>query len=262
MKNVMSATEAHPGEATLSQNAPTDPPKDRVGTAMPQGIAALLQLVRILLGHGRRLVETVNVKGETPQFASIGVTFGTHNLPNVLARIQRGILRLLALETYLRKRAEKGREIPFLEPRARQVPAATPQPDKVPAEPKIPRKRSLPYNPESIRIPTMEELEAEVRRTSVGRTIARICLDLGVVPAFCTGEMGNALLQVLEFYGGSLTKLFAIRRKREIAFQKERDMRPDTWTWNWRDMRKERMRQVLGYLIGEEPPDDPIAVPA
>jgi hypothetical protein len=74
--------------------------------------------------------------------------------------------------------------------------------------------------------------------------------------------MGNALLQVLEYYGGSLAKLFAVRRKREIAFQKERDTRPDTWVWNWRDLRKERMRQVLGYLIGEEPPDDPAPSPA
>ncbi len=187
-------------------------------------------------------------------------------MSNVLARIQRGMLRLLALDAYLCRRAQKGREIPFVEPRTPAVPAARPQPGTAPAAPKSPpkspRKRSLPYNPESPHIPTMEEIEAEVRRTPVGRTIARICLDLGVVPAFCTGEMGNALLQVLEFYGGSLSKLFAIRRKREIAFQKERDKRPQTWEWNWRDLRKDRMRQVLGYLIGEDPPDDPVPYPA
>ncbi len=108
----------------------------------------------------------------------------------------------------------------------------------------------------------MQELEAEVRRTPIGRTMVRICLDLGVVPAFCTGEMGNVLLHVFEYYGGSLSKLFAIRRKREIAFQKERDKRPDTWEWNWRDLRKDRMRQVLGYLIGEDPPDDPLTATA
>ncbi len=166
---------------------------------MPESIAALLQLVRILLTHGRRLVATVNAKGDTPQFASIGVTFGTHNLPVVLARIQRGILRLLALEAYLCQRTQKGREIPFAGAR---------------------------------------------------------------IPSFCTGEMGNTLLQVLEYYGGSLAKLFAIRRKREIAFQGERDKRPETWEWNWRDLRKDRMRQVLGYLIGEQPPDAPLVVPA
>ena len=228
---------------------------------MPESIAVLLQLVRILLTHGRRLAETVAAKGETPQFASIGVTFGTHNLPVVLARIQRGMLRLLALDAYLCGRAKRGREIPFVEPRAAAPQAVKPRPE-APAAPKTPRKRSLPYNPESAHIPTMEEMEAEVRRTPIGRTIARVSLDLGVVPAFCTGEMGNALSQVLEYYGGSLAKLFAIRRKREIAFQKERDQRPDTWEWNWRDLRKDRMRQVLGYLIGEEPPDDPVLLPA
>ncbi len=224
---------------------------------MPQGIAALLQLVRILLTHGRRLIETVNTKGETPQFASIGVAFGTHNLPVVLARIQRGMLRLLALDAYLCQRAQKGREIPPVEPRVTPVQAVEPKPERG-AEPKSPRKRSRPYNPDSAHIPTFEELLAEVRRTPIGRTIARVCLELGIVPCFCTGEMGNALLQTLELYGGSLANLFSIRRKREIAFQKERDKRPDTWAWNWRDTRKERMRQVLGYLIGEEPPDDPV----
>ena len=248
--------------ATTGKPTQPDPAPDRSGQvmpvpSMPESIAALLQLVRILLGHGRRLVNTVNAKGETPQFASIGVAFGTHNLPVVLARIQRGILRLLALDAYLRQRAKRGRDIPFVEPRPSCVRTATEQP-----APKAPRNRSLPYNPESAHIPTMEELEAEVRRTPIGRTIARVCLDLGVVPAFCTGEVGNALLQTLEFYGGSLGRLFAIRREREIAFQRERDKRPDTWEWNWRDLRKDRMRQVLGYLIGEEPPDDPIGLTA
>ncbi len=231
------------------------------GKTMPESIAALLQLVRILLTHGRRLVETVNAIGDTPKFASIGVAFGTHDIPVVLARIQRGILRLLALDTYLCQRAKRGREMPFAEPRARAAGTAKPQPEPV-EKPKSPRKRGLPYNPDSAHIPTMEELEAEVRRAPVGRTITRICLDLGIVPAFCTGEMGNAILQTLEFYGGSLSKLFAVRRKREIAFQKERDTRPETWAWNWRDLRKERMRQVLGYLIGEDPPDDPVLLQA
>jgi hypothetical protein len=73
--------------------------------------------------------------------------------------------------------------------------------------------------------------------------------------------MGNALLDILQSHGGSLNTLFNIRHKREVAFQKERDQRPDTWLWNWRGTGKERMRGVLGYLIGEDPPDDPITLP-
>ncbi len=228
---------------------------------MPEGIAALLQLVRILLGHGRRFVDTVTTKSDTPQFGSIAVVFGTYDLPVILARVQRGILRLLALDAYLCQRAKKGREIPFMEPR---TPSAQPdQPRReAQAEPKTPRKRRLAYNPDSAYIPTLEELNAEVRRTPIGRTIARVCLDLGIVPAFCTGEMGNAILQTLQYYGGSLGMLFTRRAKREKSFRFEYDKRPETWGWDWRDLRKPRMRQVLGCLIGEEPPDDPIAVPA
>jgi hypothetical protein len=202
----------------------------------------------LLLTHGRRLAETVGAKGKTPQFASIGLAFGTHDLPVILARIERGTLRLLALDAYLMQRAGRGR--------SRSRTAKPPKGDI----PKIRRRRPA-YNPETAHIPSFEEFQAEVRRTPVGRSIARVCLDLGVVPAFCTGEMGNALLQTLESLGGSLSTLFKIRRKREIAFQKERDQRPDTWDWNWRDTRKERMREVLGYLIGEEPPDDPMTRP-
>jgi len=108
----------------------------------------------------------------------------------------------------------------------------------------------------------MEGLEPEVRRTPVGCMIARVCLDLGIVAAFRTGEMGNATTRIPEHCGGSLRKLFDIRRKRVIALQKERNKRPDTWEWNWRDWGKDRMREVLGYLIGEHPSDDPVALPA
>jgi len=220
-----------------------------------------LILVVVLLFFWQALFAIVGAKGESPQFASIGVALGAHNLPVVLARIQRGMLRLLALDAYLYLRVKRGQEIPFVEPRAASAQTGKPLPE-APAAPKSLRKRDLSYNPESAHIPTMEEMEAEVRRAPIGRTIARVGLDLGVVPAFCSEEMGNALLQVLEYYGGSLARLFAIRRKREIAFQEECDRRPDTWEWNWRDLRKDRRRQVLGYLIGEERPDDPVPFPA
>jgi hypothetical protein len=40
------------------------------------------------------------------------------------------------------------------------------------------RSRSLHAHP--------EELDRQVRRRAVGRTIGEICRDLAVVPAFCT----------------------------------------------------------------------------
>lgn len=40
---------------------------------------------------------------------------GTYNVPNILVRLQRGILRAMPLERYLLARGEKGREIAFVE---------------------------------------------------------------------------------------------------------------------------------------------------
>jgi len=154
---------------------------------------------------------------------------------------------------------KRGRAIPFVERRPHSHPASKPQPAEPPTRP---RKRGLANNPDCAHIPAFEELEAEVRRTPIKRTIARVYVDPGIVPSFCTGALGSAILQTLECYGGSSAKLFDIRRKREIAFQRARDKRPETWEWNWRDLRKERMREVLGYLTGEKPPDDPVAAPA
>ena len=36
-------------------------------------------------------------------------------------------------------------------------------------------------------IPALKELEAQVRRRSVGRTITDICMDLGVTASACEG---------------------------------------------------------------------------
>ncbi len=44
-------------------------------------------------------------------------------------------------------------------------------------------------------------------------------------------------------------------KAREKTYKRERDQHPDTCMWDWRDLSKPRVRQVLGYLIGEEPPD-------
>jgi hypothetical protein len=36
---------------------------------------------------------------------------------------------------------------------------------------------------------------------------------------------------------------------------------PDTWDRDWQDRPKEAIRAMLGYLLGEPPPDIPLASP-
>jgi len=251
--------------------APTIP-----APTIPQRLAALLHVVRVLLGHGRRLVEIVPQSAAKLEFATLAAVFGTYTMPAILARLQRGLLRAMALERYLLARAAKGREIGFVyyrDPRERA-------PAKPPAEPatkgaqdgesasEVADGRAKPgdderapkrpaFDPDDLRIPGPEELDAEVRRRSFGRTILSICMDLAVIPGFCTGPFWNQISDTLMNYGGSFTTLFKIREHRETSFQKERDKKPDTWDFTWRHPPPETVRQVLGYMVGEAPILDP-----
>jgi len=259
---------------TMTRPATPDPAQDRAGRTIPARLAALLHVVRVLLGHGRRLVETVPERAAKVEFAALAAVCGTYTLPTILARLQRGILRAMALERYLLARAAKGREIGFVYPRERKPakPPAEPPKGEPEGEPegKVPGGRPKPgddddertprrpaFDPDDLRIPTAEELDAEVRRRPLGRTILSICMDLAVIPSFCTGPFWNQISDTLQNYGGCFATLFKMRAHRETSFQKERDKKSDTWGFAWRHPPPETVRLVLGYMIGEAPTLDP-----
>ena len=253
-----------PTAPTTPKPTATVPPKDRPGT-IPERLAAVLQLVRILLTHGRRLAETAADQAHNPQFATIAAVFGTYNLAFIVLRVQRGILRAIALERYLLARAARGRDLTIVPPRNRTpaTPDATPQETPQPAQSKPPTyARHLPPNhPANFHIPGLQELEAQIRRRPIGRTIADICTDLAVIPGFCTGQFWAGLFETLQSYGGSLTAMYETRGHREQTFRRERDKRPETWHCNWQDLRPATIRHLLGNLIGEPPPAPLLATP-
>ena len=96
-----------------------------------------------------------------------------------------------------------------------------------------------------------------MRRRPIGRTIASICMDLAVIPGFCTGDFWNQVFDTLQGFGGSLTVMHKVREHRAKSFQKERDKHPESWGWDWTDLARETVRQVIGCLIGEAPMVDP-----
>lgn len=255
----MHAAPAAPGPAS-----PPDPQPDRSGSTIPERIAALLHVVRILLGYGRHLAETVKDRAAAPSFTSIAACFGTADLAVIIAHLHRGILRAVALERVLLARAASGRDVDFVEARSRvaarqpaPADAAANQPAAAPAARTAasrPSRCSRRDDPADFHIPTLEELEAQVRRRPLGRTIVDICLDLAVVPGFCTGPFWNALFDTMRWYGGSVTILMQERLRREEAFEQEQDRSP-TRSWDWLDQSREKIRQVLGFFIGEEPAD-------
>src|ERR1700733_6042447 len=137
----MSAATTTPGLATLP-----DPPKDRPGKPVPERIAAMLSLVAVLAEYGRHLAATIEHRAIWRGFATIAQFFGTAALPVILAHIQRGLMRAVALERMLLRRATRGRDLAILARRVRAQPATeptAPQPEAT-GPPKPPPHRNRP----------------------------------------------------------------------------------------------------------------------
>jgi hypothetical protein len=242
---------------------------------MPAGIAALLHTVRILLGFGRHLAETATQRSASTDFNAIAACFGTGKLCTILAHLQRGILRAIALERVLLARAARGRDVSFVVPRERATappasPPATPEdapagrPAEAPAEAKQAARPSRPAgwdNPE-LYMPTLAELEAQVRRRPIGRTLVEICLDLAVVPGFCDGSFWNELFDGIRLHGGRIATLMQETVRREKAFSREQDRKVGS-NWDWLRLKRDGLRRVLGFFIGDGTVDslDPSAAP-
>jgi len=111
-------------DPTAPYSARTEPPaspqESRSSTPMPTCIAAILGMVRVLLGYGKHLDATLPDRTDHPGFSAIAIGFGTHDLRRILAHVQRGIMRAMMLQKYLLARAAQGRDI---EPTERPEPA-------------------------------------------------------------------------------------------------------------------------------------------
>ena len=206
-------------------------------------------------------------RATAPTFPAIAVCFGTANLVTILAHLNRGILRAIALERFLLARAATGRDIAIVTRRIRTeepppVPTDTQpeQPTEQPAKPKAAPRPSPPPgrdDPELF-MPTLQDLERQVRRRAIGRTIAEICNDLAVVPGFCTPAFWSDLFQVMHYFGGDVGTVMREKAHRVQAFIREQDRKLGS-TLDWLQLKRDEIRQVLGFFIGE-PPVDPFAV--
>jgi hypothetical protein len=268
-----------PAAAPPCPASPHDPQPDPPSRTVPARIAAMLHTIRVMLGFGRHLAETAQHRSANSDFNAIAACFGTGRLSAILAHLQRGLLRATALERVLLARAARGRDISFVAPRqhATAPPAAPADPpagqpadqssglsaaeqsSETPVERKPPPSRPRGWNDPELFMPTLEELEAQVRRRPLGRTLVDICLDLAVVPGFCTGPFWNELFDGIRLFGGSIPILMQEKSRRQEAFCKEQDGKPGS-NWDWLEMGRDALRRMLGLFIGETT-DDPLSKP-
>ena len=265
------------------------PPEDRPSSPTPTRIAEILAVVSILTTYGCHLGQTLEQRAVARGFATIAGFFGTVAFDTILAHIYRGLMRAIALERMLRARAARGLDLPILAPRApspRQPPAqaapdlaqpAAPAPSAQPTEdpdaaalqaetqaaalqaPARPTRRIAATEPLTLdTLPSMEAIDAQVRRSPIGRTIAAICRDLGIAPALCDGTFWNRLFDAIRLYRGSCSGLVLEVTRREQRFNAEEWKHPGL---ELPEETRTGIRRVLGFLIGETPVD-PFAVVA
>ena len=186
--------------------APADafaPDPDRDGAPMPANISGLLSILRVLLHFGRHLAATIERVAATRDFWLFSAVFGTTSLPVIHAHLHRGILRAVALESLLLQRAATGQDIAAspLPPSAGDA-NADPCNEQFEAQTaRLTAERAqydAPADPANLA--TAEQIESEVRARPIGRTIAEIRRDLGIIAMMCTREFWDAMTDATRYF--------------------------------------------------------------
>jgi hypothetical protein len=184
-----------PADATTTE--PTAQPRpwwtapDRRGR-----ITGLIGLVRKLIDYGRELATALRERGPTDRPAGPLACFGTHNVALILSRIAAALLRAEALEARLAKSAARA------DPQPRQP--CTPSPRAPRAAPRHAGPAEAP-DPLLARLPTPEEIAAEMRRKPVGVVLLNICRDLGIT---ADHPLWRELNLAIIMHGGGLAAFF------------------------------------------------------
>lgn len=194
----------NPTEPDTAEPAQPDPPQDQDLALRLSRINFVRGIVHRLLDFGRHLASTVRQRAEAPNFPALAVNFGTARVPTISAYLLRGILRAIALQKVLRARFGDDADLDSFDPTRPPCAGPAPDPSADPSPDPSPRAHAAargPYcrparpigwdDPERY-MPIMKELEAQVRRQPISRTLAAICLDLGITPGFCTPGCGTS----------------------------------------------------------------------
>ena len=183
----------------------------------PTALNRVLGVVRKLIGFGRQLAGTVHQRAAAPHFFLFARPFGTVDVALILERIANGLRRAAALEAALCQRAARGQDLtptPFRMPTARGT-----RPTRPAAPADAQPKPHHTQDPRLARLPTEQEIAAEVRRRPVGAVIVDICRDLGITPGQLDRAFWDELSHAIIAYGGSLAGFLGDLGKRLFAFR-------------------------------------------
>jgi hypothetical protein len=172
-------------------------------------------MVHTLIAYGRNLAATLQLHAPAPHllpcFNFVALAFDTSNLPLILNRIARGLLRAAALQERLRQRAARGQDFKA-RPGTRRPPSQR-QPRT--ARPKPAARRHTPARNRFLASPpTLEQIAAEDRRRPIAAVLNDICLDLGIDPAQLDHKAWIELCRDIIDYRGNLVAFQSTRWQR------------------------------------------------
>ena len=169
----------------------------------PSRSGRVLSLVRRLIDYGKQLVATLRQHAVPNDTADLVASFGTSDLPLILARIAQGLHRAGLLEQKIARAAARldaePQPEPAPSPRAPRARAVQPPP---PRQPQVP-----PTDTASLlaALPTPDQIAAKVRRQRIGAVLADICRDLGIAPSH---PLWGELHLAITLYDGNYVRLF------------------------------------------------------
>ncbi len=219
--------------AAAQPSAPiTDPDPPRAVPTVPGRLNRVLSLVRKLIDFGKHLAGTIQQRAAAPGFPLSATPFSTADLAVILARITSGLRRAAALEAALCRRASRGQD---LTPTPFRIPAArAPRPARQVAPPDTqpePQPADHPQDPRLARLPTEQEIAAEIRRRPIGAVIVDICHDLGITPGLLDRAFWDELRHAIITYGGSLAGFIGNLNTRVFAFLSGDHTDPADFSW-------------------------------
>jgi hypothetical protein len=203
---------------------PTSQPTSWPASADRRGrLTRLLGLVRKLIDYGKDLATAVRARGLTDRPAGAPARFGTRDIALILSRIAVALLRAESLEAKLLRSAAR--------------PDPKPRPPRVPSQraPHAARQKAEPAahpDPCLARLPTPEQIAAEIRRRPIGAVLVDICHDLGIM---ADHPLWRELNQAIIMHGGGLAAFFRDMCNRAFA--------------TWRDS----MNAVAAPLVSSPP---------
>ena len=160
---------------TTTQTNASDPSQDQAADH-PDAFtctARLLGIVRKLIDYGKELAATLQQRTAATNLAAITRPFGKIDIALILARITQGLHRAAALEARLIDRAQQEEAgLPTVSASPPRQPRSTPPAARCPSD----------ADSRIARLPTPEQIAAEVRRRPVGAVIADICREFGIRP--------------------------------------------------------------------------------